>query len=204
MAEWNGAETGNRIARLAPTSLAASAAASTSAFEPEMTNWPPPLSLAIWQTPDPFAAAADGLYIGMLKANDRSHCAHADRHRCLHGIATNAQQACGISQRDATGGAQGRIFTQGVPGHKCRIRFKGQAAAFQRPHCCNRNRHECRLGIGGQGQGIFRAIEDDVGQFFTQGLIDFLENLSGLRITVVKGFAHSNLLAALAWKCECH
>ncbi|MNY20563.1 hypothetical protein D3C86_1540490 [compost metagenome] len=50
-AEWKGAETGSMMARLAPFSEAIAAAFSTAALPPEITSWPPPLSLAIWQTP---------------------------------------------------------------------------------------------------------------------------------------------------------
>ena len=45
-AQWNGALTGSRIARLAPLPLAISTARSTAAMAPETTTWPAPLSLA--------------------------------------------------------------------------------------------------------------------------------------------------------------
>ena len=48
-AEWNGAETGSMIARLAPFVECQARGGSTAALAPEMTNCPPPLSLAIWQ-----------------------------------------------------------------------------------------------------------------------------------------------------------
>jgi hypothetical protein len=48
--QWNGADTGNSIARLAPLVLAISSARSTAALSPETTTCPPPLSLAAWQT----------------------------------------------------------------------------------------------------------------------------------------------------------
>ena len=48
--QWNGADTGSSIARLAPLVLAISSPRSTAALSPEITTWPPPLSLAAWQT----------------------------------------------------------------------------------------------------------------------------------------------------------
>jgi hypothetical protein len=56
-AEWKGAETCSISARLAPFSMHSLAASSTAALAPEITSWPPPLSLAIWQT-EPLAASA--------------------------------------------------------------------------------------------------------------------------------------------------
>src|ERR1700676_2674602 len=48
--QWNGADTGSSMARLAPLVLAISSARSTAALSPETTTCPPPLSLAAWQT----------------------------------------------------------------------------------------------------------------------------------------------------------
>ena len=45
-AEWKGADTARGSARLAPFGLASAMARSIAAFEPDMTTWPPPLSLA--------------------------------------------------------------------------------------------------------------------------------------------------------------
>src|SRR5207302_8223946 len=55
--QWNGADTGSNMARLAPLILAISSARSTAALSPETTTCPPPLSLAAWQT-WPWAASA--------------------------------------------------------------------------------------------------------------------------------------------------
>ncbi len=44
--QWNGAETGSSMARRMPRSLASSIARATALSAPEITTWPPPLSLA--------------------------------------------------------------------------------------------------------------------------------------------------------------
>ena len=51
--EWNGAETESRMALFAPFSVASFTAALTPFAAPEITSCPPPLSLAISQTPSP-------------------------------------------------------------------------------------------------------------------------------------------------------
>src|ERR1700761_8302963 len=58
--QWNGAETGNSIARRAPLALAISTARSTADLSPDNTTCPPPLSLAAAQTSVSAAAAAIG------------------------------------------------------------------------------------------------------------------------------------------------
>ena len=57
-AQWKGADTGSRTARLAPASLASSQARSTAAVEPEITIWPGALSLPAWQTSPSMAPGA--------------------------------------------------------------------------------------------------------------------------------------------------
>src|SRR6478735_2908737 len=96
--QWNGADTGSSIARLAPLVLAISTARSTAALSPETTTCPPPLSLAAWQT---------------------WPC--ADRHGFLHGKTTGAEQPGRICNRQAAGRSQRRIFAERVARDKGRI-----------------------------------------------------------------------------------
>ena len=60
-AEWNGAETGSMIARLAPFSLHSSAACSTAAWSPEITNWPAHCRWRAWQTEPSRGLVGDGV-----------------------------------------------------------------------------------------------------------------------------------------------
>ena len=103
-AEWKGAETVSISARLAPFSVQSLAASSTAGLAPEMTSCPPPLSLAIWHTEPAPGFRASRFNVGMVEADDRSHRALAHRHGFLHRIAANAQQPCGVGDREGTGG----------------------------------------------------------------------------------------------------
>ena len=94
--QWNGADTGSSIARLAPLVLAISSARSTAALSPETTTCPPPLSLAAWQTWPCAASLGDRHRRLIVEAEQRRHGADADRHRLLHRKAAGAQQPRGV------------------------------------------------------------------------------------------------------------
>ena len=57
-AQWNGADTGKGMQRLAPRSVASAMARSIAAVAPDSTTWPGALSLAGWQTSPSAASAA--------------------------------------------------------------------------------------------------------------------------------------------------
>ena len=116
-AQWKGALTGSRIARLAPLALAISTARSTAARSPETTTWPGPLSLA---------ACAD-LALGApprrpargcveVEPEQRRHGALADRHGLLHGPAADAEQPRRIGEVEAARRGQRGIFAERVAG----------------------------------------------------------------------------------------
>ena len=79
-AQWNGADTGSMIARLAPFSVAISTARSTAARWPETTTCPGALSLAAAQT-SPWRLPRRSPAPRQVEAEQRRHGADADRDR---------------------------------------------------------------------------------------------------------------------------
>ena len=109
--QWNGADTGSRIARLAPFSLAMSSARSTAALWPEITTWLGSLSLATVQT-SPCAASSATACAGVeIGAEQGRHRALADRHRRLHRLAAQLEQPRRRRQVERPGGAQAREYS---------------------------------------------------------------------------------------------
>lgn len=66
----------------------------------------------------------------------------------------------------------------------------------------DRDSHQRRLGVGRQGQGVLGAIEHDVGELFTERLVNLFENGAGFREILGQILAHANGLTALAGKSE--
>ena len=89
------------MARRAPLPLAISTARSTAALSPETTTWPPPLSLAAWQTWPLRGLGRDRHRLVEVEPQQRRHGAGADRHRLLHGAAADAQAAAPYRRRSA-------------------------------------------------------------------------------------------------------
>ena len=77
---------------------------------------------------------------------------------------------------------------------------------LQHPQGRERYRHQRRLGIFGQLQGLARTIPDDGGELLAEGLIDLVENHPRHGKGVGQRLAHANRLGALARKrkCSCH
>ena len=59
------------------------------------------------------------------------------------------------------------------------------------------------LGVLGELEGVFGAVEDDVGEAKAEGFVGFLEDGAGGGVGVVEGAAHADGLRALAGKEEC-
>ena len=116
-AQWNGADTGSSMARLAPFVFAISTARSTAALSPETTTCPPPLSLAAWHT-WPWAASLRP----PSPPHSRDRAARPSRRRRpgppSASQAARAQQPRGIADGEAAGRCQRRIFAERMAGHE--------------------------------------------------------------------------------------
>ena len=66
-----------------------------------------------------------------------------------------------------------------------------------------RDRHQRRLGIFGELQGLGRAFPDHGGQLFAERGIDLVEYRAGGRKSFRQRLAHADRLGALPGKSEC-
>ena len=66
-----------------------------------------------------------------------------------------------------------------------------------------RDRHQRRLGVFGELQGLGRAVPDDGGQLFPERRIDLVEHRARGRKSLRQGLAHADRLGALPRKGEC-
>ena len=127
------------------------------------------------------------------------HCAHAHRHRLLHGGSPKAHQRRGMGQRQHASSHQRRVFTQRMPGHHI-----GQAPALGQPGTVSGHTgHQHHwLGVGGQRQGFFGALLNELSDIFTQsiGSLGQCGQHSGMVSPCIK---HADSLRALSWKNKC-
>src|ERR1700759_4558780 len=79
-----------------------------------------------------------------------------------------------------------------------------QTFFFQHPVSCNRDRQNCRLGMGGLLQVVFGAFAAHMKQRKTHRFIGFVEH--SLRHGIGGGqlFTHAGILRSLSGKNECH
>ena len=159
-----------------PFRCRASPPARPPALAPEITSWPPPLSLAIWQTEPLRGFRAGGFDVGLFQPDDRRHRALADRHRRLHGVAADAQQPRRIGDRERAGRGERRIFAERMAGDVGDLVLQRKAARLERPDRRQRHRHQRRLGVGGQRQRLLRPFPHQLGELFAERVVDLLED----------------------------
>jgi len=111
--QWNGADTGSSMARRMPRSLATSMARLTALRAPEITTWPPPLSLATSITscrsgwPSTRRRAADAQISRACSSSTPNR-----GHRLLHGAAAHAKQLCRLRDPQAARGGKGGVLAE--------------------------------------------------------------------------------------------
>ena len=200
-AQWNGADTFSIIARLAPLALAISTARSTADLLPDTTTCPPPLSLATSQTSPCAASAATAVAASNSSPSKRRHRAGADRHRLLHGAAANAQKLRGVGDGEGAGRRQRRIFAERMAGDELRVALEIDAGLrFEHAHRRERNRHQRRLRVLGEGELVGRPVPHGRGELFAERRVDLVEHRPRRRKSFRQRLAHADRLAALARK----
>jgi hypothetical protein len=74
---------------------------------------------------------------------------------------------------------------------------------LQHPQRCERDRHQGRLGIFGELQGLGRTLPDDRGQLFAERCVDLFEYRPRGREGFRHSLAHAYGLRPLARKGKC-
>ena len=111
-----------------------------------------------------------------LGAQQGRHGAEVRRHGLLHRLAAQAQQPGGDRHRQGAGCGQGAVFAQGMAGYQGHLIGQAEAAlTLQHPHHRHGDGHQRRLGIGGEGQLIGWAFEDQAREFLLQRVIHLLK-----------------------------
>ncbi len=133
------------------------------------------------------------LRLRQVEAEQGGHCADPDRHRLLHRLAAQLQEARGITERQAARRGERRILAEAVPRDKACLGGKGPFA-FGLQHLQHglADRHQGRLGVLGQGQIALMTLEHQLGKLLLQGLVDLLEDVAGGRKGLGQGPAHAD------------
>ncbi len=97
-----------------------------------------------------------------IEPEQRRHGADADRHRVLHGRAAHAEEPRRIGELEAARGGERRILAERMAGDVGdAVRQRDAAFAASTRVAARLHRHQRRLGVLGQGQGLDRAVQDD-------------------------------------------
>ena len=174
-AQWNGAETGNNRARLAPSALAISTARSTAPCgpkpppDPDRCHWPPdrPRPVPLWQQrPWPFrnpVPAAPPWRQRPPALPPALPCrARARAARCLRRLNAPAAHRAEYSPR---------LW----PATKAGLSIP-MPSASKRTHGRNRRRHQRWLCVLGQSQRFLVPLPDQRAELFAQSLVHLFEH----------------------------
>ena len=140
-------------------------------------------------------------------AQKRAHRADADRHRLLHGMATNAQEPCCVRHAERARRTKRGVLTQRMSGHDTGMTGDIESAFLaQDRDGRHRGRHDGRLRIFREQELIIRSLPHQAGEILLQGFVHFLEQFAGGGERLSQRLAHADGLASLAGKdeCACH
>ncbi len=105
---------------------------------------------------------------------------------------------------EAAGGGQRRIFAERMSGDKGGVPSHRETGfLFKHAQGRERDRHQRRLGVFGELEGLRRTIPDDPGQFFAKRRIHLVEYRAGGRKSLGERLAHSDGLRPLPRKGKC-
>jgi len=139
---------------------------------------------------------------GKIEAEQRRHRPHPCRNRRLHRRPPHPQQQRRVGKADRTGGTQGGILAQRMPGDEGN---PGHAQPFglQRRKRRHRGCHQGRLGILRQGQLGKIAVPDQRRQPFVKRVIHRVEHRPRRWIGLGQRAPHADGLRPLPRKHEC-
>ena len=90
-----------------------------------------------------------------------------------------------------------------MAGNELRVALEIEASlGFQDADRRQRHRHQCRLGVFGERQGLDRPFEYGGRQLGAERLVDLVEDLLRGREIRRQGLAHADRLATLPWEHE--
>ena len=145
-----------------PCALAISTARSTAALSPETTTWPPPLSLATWQT-SPCAASAATAAAASNSSPSSAAMAPAPTGTAFCMAWPRMRSSRAVSaMRERAGRGKRRIFAERMAGDELRVAREIDAGlGLQHAHRRERHRHQRRLRVLGQRERLGRPLPHD-------------------------------------------
>ncbi len=207
---WKGPLTGSMTARLAPSSLQSSAARVYGSHGVtgddglvggvEVGGGDDFVGLAFDVAQLSGDAGAGGFDVGEVEAEDGGHGSLGGGDGGLRKeLAAGADGADGVGEGEGLGGDVGRVLAEGVAGRGGR---DGEIArvefGLEDAEGGDGDGEDGGLGVFGELEGVFGAVEDDVGEGEVEGVVGFLEDGAGVGRGVVEGAAHAYGLGTLA------
>ena len=101
------------------------------------------------------------------------------------------------------GGDVGGVLAEGVAGGVGDGEVAGVELGLEDAEGGDGDGEDGGLGVLGELEGVFGAVEDDVGECEAEGVVGFFEDGAGGGVGVVEGAAHAYGLRALAGEEEC-
>jgi hypothetical protein len=145
---------------------------------------------------------ASGFDVGEVEAEDGGHGSLAGGDGGLHELAAEADGADGVGEGEGVGGDVGRVLAEGVAGGVVDAEVAGLEFVFEDAEGGDGDGKDGGLGVLGELEGVFGAVEDDVGEGKAEGVVGFFEDGAGGWVGVVEGSTHAYGLGALTGEEE--
>jgi hypothetical protein len=162
------------------------------------------LSFATAQTSSgPFSRQDASAAIDRAASTSRPSNA-AKGHRLLHRLPAQLQETCGIAYPERTRRRQRGVFAERMPRHIGDISGEDKPTfRLENAHHCKARRHQRRLGIFGQSEIAFWALEHQARQSARNRVIDLAEQIACRSESRGEVTPHADSLRALAGKYKC-
>ncbi len=122
-----------------------------------------------------------------IEAEDGGHCAFACGDGLLHVLAAGANGADGVGEAEGSGGDVGGVFAKAVARGE-----GGLNAAFGEDSCGgDGDGQDRRLGMLGELELVFGALEDELREGEAEGFVGFVEDGASDGKVIVEVAAHS-------------
>lgn len=147
-------------------------------------------------------SGAGGFDVGEVEAEDGGHGSLAGGDGGLHELAAGADGADGVGEGERMGGDVGGVLAEGVAGGVGDGEIAGFQLGLEHAEGGDGDGENGGLGVLGELEGVFGAVEDEVGEGEAEGVVGLFEDGAGGGVGVVEGAAHAYGLRTLAGEEE--
>ncbi len=124
-------------------------------------------------------SGAGGFDVGEVEAEDGGHSALAGRDGGLHELAAGADGADGVGEGEGLGGDVGGVLAERVARGVGDGEIAGVEFGLEDAEGGDGDGEDGGLGVLGELEGVFGAVEDDVGEGEVEGVVGLLEDGAG-------------------------